>query len=76
MLSQDISEEESDSDDSITIQDVGNIRDSKLKRKRTDPSTKRGRSKSITPPPAIPQHQLETAKEIIRYLLFMDSELL
>ncbi|KAF9077507.1 hypothetical protein BDP27DRAFT_1311157 [Rhodocollybia butyracea] len=62
LLSQEVSS--SDSDDSITIQDVGNMQDNKLKRKRTE--TKRARSKSITPPPAIPQYQLENARQIIR----------
>ncbi|KAJ3810104.1 hypothetical protein EV368DRAFT_81047 [Lentinula lateritia] len=73
LLSQDISDGGTDSDDSITIEDSGNANDGKLKRKRTEGS-KRGRSKSITPPPAIPQYQLDHAKEVIRNTLGGDRQ--
>ncbi|KAJ4491206.1 hypothetical protein C8J55DRAFT_556793 [Lentinula edodes] len=73
LLSQDISDGGTDSDDSITIEDSGNANDGKLKRKRTDGS-KRGRSKSITPPPAIPQYQLDHAKEVVRNTLGGDRQ--
>ncbi|KIK69684.1 hypothetical protein GYMLUDRAFT_254979 [Collybiopsis luxurians FD-317 M1] len=64
LLSEELSD---DSDDSITIQDVQNDHGNNPKRKR-EPA-KRARSKSITPPPAIPQYQLENAREIIRKTL-------
>ncbi|KAJ3867710.1 hypothetical protein EV359DRAFT_33815 [Lentinula novae-zelandiae] len=60
-------------DGSITIEDSGNANDGKLKRKRTEGS-KRGRSKSITPPPAIPQYQLDHAKEVVRNTLGGDRQ--
>ncbi|KAF5389187.1 hypothetical protein D9757_003414 [Collybiopsis confluens] len=41
----------------------------KLKRKRSPKPLKRPRSKSITPPPAIPQYQLENARQVIRQTL-------
>ncbi|KAJ3894225.1 hypothetical protein GG344DRAFT_41513 [Lentinula edodes] len=73
LLSQDISDGGTDSDGSVTIEDSGNANDGKLKRKRTEGS-KRGRSKSITPPPAIPQYQLDHAKEVVRNTLGGDRQ--
>ncbi|KAJ4482294.1 hypothetical protein J3R30DRAFT_2152541 [Lentinula aciculospora] len=68
LLSQDLSDSDGDSDGSVTSRDGATLNDNKLKRKRTD-GPKRGRSKSITPPPAIPQHQLDHARELVRKAL-------
>ncbi len=60
-----------DEDDDFALQGIENTPNkSKLKRKR-----QRSRSRSITPPPAIPLHQLQNARNVIRYV-FSGSVLL
>ncbi|KAJ3513491.1 hypothetical protein NLJ89_g2912 [Agrocybe chaxingu] len=62
MLSQDLSES---SDDEVEITGESSTPNGKRfgKRKR------RSRSRSITPPPALPQHQIQSAKDLVRRTL-------
>ncbi|CAA7262910.1 unnamed protein product [Cyclocybe aegerita] len=62
MLSQDLSES---SDDEVEITGESSTPNGKRfgKRKR------RSRSRSITPPPALPQHQIQSAKDLVRKTL-------
>ncbi|KAJ3825290.1 hypothetical protein EV361DRAFT_884169, partial [Lentinula raphanica] len=68
LLSEDLPDGDTDSDDGPVIIDDDDNNNSRTKRKRVDDSTRR-RSKSITPPPAIPQYQLENAREAVRRTL-------
>ncbi|THV03056.1 hypothetical protein K435DRAFT_310547 [Dendrothele bispora CBS 962.96] len=67
-LSQDKSSDE-DSDGSLDIKDVDKTPHANLKRKRGDSKKPRSRSRSITPPPQVPLHQLQNARNIVRKAL-------
>src|SRR5260221_2184431 len=65
MLSQEISDS-SDDDDSNDIVEITPTRQRNGKRKRLC-----SRSRSITPPPALPAHHIQNAKRIVRYVLLL-----
>ncbi|THU87274.1 hypothetical protein K435DRAFT_969948 [Dendrothele bispora CBS 962.96] len=58
-----------DSDNSVDIQDVDKTPHTNLKQKRGDSKKPRSRSRSITPPPQVPLHQLQNARNIVRKAL-------
>jgi len=67
------SDEDEDSDDSIKLVDINKTPNAhgNLKRKRGN-EKKRSRSKSITPPPEVPKHQLQNVKGIVRWVLGLE----
>ena len=65
LLSHELSD---DSDDGIEITGESSTPNGKGKGKR---KRARSRSRSITPPPALPAHQIQNAKNVVRYALFL-----
>lgn len=61
--------DDSDSDDgSAALQGIENTPRNSKRRKQDDKKRQRSRSRSITPPPEVPMHQIQNARSLVRYV--------
>lgn len=66
-------EPESDSDSDVVEIEDGSATPRRNARRQAQKQPQRSRSRSLTPPPTIPQQQVEKVRNFVRYVLFTNS---